>query len=122
MQTRTVINKVRWIRSLLSDELEEWLFLLSDATEMRRGGSVAMIHDASRFAELVSRDAAAVQIVRAFHLSLLADREEFVVWLDQPSPQRILHCLALPKQLPLQKKRMKPCVGPIKLKAVVHSP
>lgn len=87
MQTRTVINKVRWIRSLLSDGLEEWLLLRSTATEMHRGGSVEMIHDASLFAELISRDAAAVQIVRAFHLNLLVDREEFIKrlsWLLSP--------------------------------------
>ena len=85
MQTRTVINKIRWIRAQLSDELEQWLFL---STESEEGGSLpistlfAMVHDSSRFAEVVSRDAASLQILRAFGLGLLADREELLVWLQ----------------------------------------
>ena len=90
MQTRTVINKIRWIRSLLSGELEEWLFPHDSAAEPRRiGFTIANIHDASRFAELVSRDPAAVQILRAFDLSSLAIREEFIKWLTSlVSPER----------------------------------
>ena len=81
MQTRVVINKVRWIRSQLSKELEEWMFSISPRTEAQARNVVEMISDASRFAELVSRDAAAVEIFRAFGLGPLADRKELVKWL-----------------------------------------
>ena len=75
MQTRTIINKIRWIRSQLSDELEEWLFFnVSSRSEVK---VIPSIVNASRFSELVSRDAAAVQILDAFGLHPLVDRQEF---------------------------------------------
>ena len=83
MQTRTVINKIRWIRSQTSDGLEEWMFPHSTASTTDADRStVEMIHDVSRFGEVLSRDATAVEILRAFGLSSLADRKEFIQWLE----------------------------------------
>ena len=82
MQTRAVIYKIRWIRAQLSKELEDWLFLSGKPTEIGVNTLFGTIHDASLFAELVSRDAASVQILRAFGLGLLANREELLEWLQ----------------------------------------
>ena len=80
MQTRVVINKIRWIRSQLDDELKEWLF--SVGSESSSTNVVHNIVEATRFTELVSRDAAAVQILRAFGLGPLIDREELHKWIQ----------------------------------------
>ena len=80
MQTRTVINKIRWIRSELSDGLEKWMFPYS---ESEQPNPVENIHDAGRFAELVSRDAVAVDILRAFGLHFLTDRKKMLQWLEE---------------------------------------
>ena len=82
MQTRTVINKIRWIRSQLPDGLEERLFSERDTEEAVRGGGIEFVHDTTRFTEVVSRDAAAVDILRAFDLRALVDRKETVQWLE----------------------------------------
>jgi len=79
MQTRTIINKIRWIRSQLSDELEKWMFPLQEPENIN---PIENIHNSSRFAEVVSRDAAAVDILRMFGLHFLTDREKMVQWLD----------------------------------------
>ena len=79
MQTRTIINKIRWIRSQLSDELEKWMFPVEPPEPVN---PVEHIHNASRFAEVVSRDAAAVDILRIFGLHFLTDREKMLRWLD----------------------------------------
>ncbi len=83
MQTRVVIAKIRWIREQLNKDLEAWMF---PQIEQERPGSrddvITKIHDASRFAELVTRDDAAVQVLRAFDLGVLADRQEFTMWLN----------------------------------------
>ena len=79
MQTRIIINKIRWIRSQLSDELEKWMFSVEPPDSVN---PIGYIHDASRFAEVVSRDAAAVDILRVFGLNFLTDRKTMLIWLD----------------------------------------
>ena len=86
MQTRAVINKIRWIRSQLSDELEEWLF--SYSTGKRDADVFGKIMDATRFTERLSTDAAAAQTLRAFDLDALVEHEKSRKWLDQVTSTR----------------------------------
>ena len=83
MQRREVINKIRWIHSQVPDDLEAWMFPPPGAKDIEPGNAIQNIHDVSRFVEVLSRDATAVQILRAFHLSALLDRKEFFGWVDR---------------------------------------
>ena len=74
MQTREVIKEIRWIRSLVSTELENWMFHKGMKEEP---DVIRCIVDASQFADRLPRNAAAVQIMQAFGLDQLADRETF---------------------------------------------
>ena len=79
MQTREVIKEIRWIRSLVSTELENWMFHKGMKEEP---DVIRCIVDASQFADRLSRNAAAVQIMQAFGLDQLADRETFYAWVQ----------------------------------------
>ena len=79
MQTREVIKEIRWIRSLVSTELENWMFHKGMKEEP---DVIRCIVDASQFADRLSRNATAVQIMQAFGLDQLADRETFYAWVQ----------------------------------------
>ena len=82
MQTRTVINKIRWIRSQLPGELEEFLFSEPSETDPISFDVFKLTSEVSRFAELVARDAAASEILRAFGMTPLLNRNEFPQWIE----------------------------------------
>ncbi|MCH8098115.1 MAG: hypothetical protein IID53_13675 [Proteobacteria bacterium] len=68
---------------IIRGALEVWLFPLGAKKDLagKHHDAIIMIHDASRFAEKLSRDTAGIQILRAFGLDALTDPEKFVRWL-----------------------------------------
>lgn len=92
MHTRTVIRTIRWIQKQISDEIQFSLFPISRRKERARiNEPIKFIHDVSRVAEVISGNSEAVEVLDAFDLSLLTDREKLLKRLSSllgpPNPE-----------------------------------
>jgi hypothetical protein len=132
MQTRAVISKIQWIRDQVPESLEFILSGIDSEPEATRYDSIEVIVDMTRFSESISRDLDAVQIMKAFGLERLIDRQSFKEWIP------IFHHLAIemrregasesrgPEYAPIDRitnawKTMTQCAEPINLLTIPES-
>lgn len=79
MQTKVVIEKIRWINEQVSGDLEKFLF--PGVVRIETEDVLNNIINASIFFETISKAPLAVQVLEAFELKALVDRKFFEEYL-----------------------------------------